>query len=215
MRPVELLPPNRADYPLRRRTPQPRYNRQRGSRRGVLPRPRPSRRSSTPRVIARQRPHAEIGAIASNLSYAGRLPSGSRLRFCRSRILSYSRLASRRFDLATSGKILNETTFAAFCPSVTMTSGRCLPAIRVIELCSLWLCQRKRRVIFLPWQGKPFSRVGYRAGSLSRHPSCPERNNRCGSIPTQSLCFGRFLADIRVEPSVSFSRYARARNFAV
>lgn len=46
--------------------------------------------------------------------------------------------------------------------------------------------------------------MGYRADSLPRHPSCPECNSRCGSIPAQSLCFGRFLADIQVEPSEYF-----------
>ena len=34
-------------------------------------RARPARRSSTSRVVARQRPHAEIGTITSNLSHRG------------------------------------------------------------------------------------------------------------------------------------------------
>ena len=144
---MELLPPNRADYPLRRRTPQPRYHRQRGSRRGALPRPRHSCRGSTPRVVAGQRPHAEIGAIASNLSHRG----------CSLRGVPLS-------------------SFAPFCPAVTTTSGRFAPATS----------EKMSSAFFL-----------------------------CGSIPTQSLCSGRCLSAIQVEPSASFILQSSGYTFAV
>ena len=83
-----------------------------------------------------------------------------------------------------------------------MTSGRCLAAIRENAEC------------FGPVQNLCCGYNNLRTVPVG-HPRNSECNSRCGSIPAQSLCFGRFLADIQVEPSVSFSRYARARNFAV
>src|SRR5574344_1544152 len=68
---MELLPPHTSDYPLRRGTLSHRHNRYGSAQRGALPLSRTSRRGSTPRDVAGQRPHAEIGAIASNLSHRG------------------------------------------------------------------------------------------------------------------------------------------------